>query len=393
MAKKAPSGAGSIRQRVDGRWEGRYSIGFNPGTGRQIQKSVYGKTQKEVRQKLNKIVSEIDDGTYVQPTKITVREWLSIWVEEYLGNVKPYTRKAYEDRIRLHIVPAIGAVKLTELTPPMVQKFINNLGKDSTQRVALSPKTIKNIHGVLHRSLHQAVIIGYIRTNPGDNCTLPRVIRPEITPMDDQTIAQFLQACKNERYRELFLITLFTGLRQGEVLGLEWNCIDWEHGTMTVKRQLQREKKPQGKFYLSTLKNGKTRTICLAPFVLNLFKERLEQQARERLNAYDLWHEDFPGLVFETETGGHVSHTTVRKHFKRIVKSMGIPEQRFHDLRHSFAVLSLQNGDDIKTVQENLGHHSAAFTLDVYSHVTDRMRQNSAHRMQEYISNIKDEAE
>lgn len=391
MAKRSPSGAGSIRQRADGRWEARYSIGFNPGTGRQIQKSIYGKTQKEVRQKLSKIVSQIDEGTYVAPTKITVREWLRTWSEDYLANVKPYTKKAYEDRIRLHIAPALGAVKLTELTPPMVQRFINGLGQDSKQRAALSPKTIKNIHGVLHRSLHQAVIIGYIRTNPADNCTLPRVIRPEITPMDDLTIARFIQACETERYKELLLITLFTGLRQGEVLGLEWSCIDWERGIMTVKKQLQREKKPGGKFYLTTLKNGKPRTICLAPFVLDLFKQRMEQQKREKLNAYDLWHEDFPGLVFETETGGHVSHTTIRKHFKRIVESMGIPEQRFHDLRHSFAVTSLQNGDDIKTVQENLGHHSAAFTLDVYGHVTDRMRQDSARRMQEYISKIKAE--
>jgi integrase len=271
----------------------------------------------------------------------------------------------------------------------MVQKFIHSLGKDSPQRAALSPKTIKNIHGVLHRSLHQAVIIGYMRTNPADNCTLPRVIRPEITPMDDPTISRFIQACETERYKELFLITLFTGLRQSEVLGLEWSCIDFERGIMTVKKQLQREKKPGGKFYLTTLKNGKTRTICLAPFVLALFRERMEKQSRERQNAYDLWHEDFPGLVFETETGNHVSHTTIRKHFKRIVNNIGIPEERFHDLRHSFAVASLQNGDDIKTVQENLGHHSAAFTLDVYGHVTDRMKQASAQRMEEYFSKLK----
>ena len=388
MSRNA-SGAGSIRQRPDGRWEARYSVGFNPATGRQVQKSLYGKTQKEVRKKLSQVIAEIDQGTYVAPTKITVREWLMTWSEEYLENVKPYTRKAYEDRIRHHISPALGAVKLTELTPPMVQKFINSLGKDSPQRAALSPKTIKNIHGVLHRSLHQAVIIGYIRTNPADNCMLPRVIRPEITPMDDKTIVRFLEACETERYRELFLITLFTGLRQGEVLGLEWSSIDFERGIMTVKKQLQREKKPGGKFYLTTLKNGKTRTICLAPFVLALFRERMEKQARERQNAYDLWHEDFPGLIFENETGGHVSHTTIRKHFKRIVESMGLPEQRFHDLRHSFAVASLQNGDDIKTVQENLGHHSAAFTLDVYGHVTDRMKQASAQRMEEYFSKLK----
>lgn len=202
-------------------------------------------------------------------------------------------------------------------------------------------------------------------------------------------IVKFIDAVKGERYEELFLITLFTGLRQGEVLGLEWSCIDWERSILTVKKQLQREKKAGGGFYLTTLKNGKTRTICVAPFVLNLFRQRKQKQEQEKQNAYDLWNEDFPGLVFETETSGHVSHTTIRKHFKRVVEKIGMPEERFHDLRHSFAVASLQNGDYIKTVQDNLGHHSAAFTLDVYGHVTDKTKQASAQRMEDYFSKLK----
>ena len=112
-------------------------------------------------------------------------------------------------------------------------------------------------------------------------------------------------------------------------------------------------------------------------------------QELEKLAAYDQWHEDIPGLIFETITGGHLSHVTVRKHFKKVVSEMGIPEMRFHDLRHSFAVTSLQNGDDIKTVQENLGHHSASFTLDTYCHITEKMRHDSARRMQDFIQRLK----
>ena len=227
MAKNA-RGAGSIRQRPDGRWEARYSAGFHPGTGKQIQKSIYGKTQKEVRQKLNQIITELDQGTYVTPSKMTVEAWMLTWLQDYIGNVKPHTRRAYEDRIKLHVIPALGAVKLTDLTPPMVQRFVNDLGKERRNKKALSPKTIKNIHGVLHRALLQAVIIGYIRSNPADHCTLPRVVRPNIKPMDDNTISKFIEAVKGERYEDLFLITLFTGLRQGEVLGIQWNCIDFE---------------------------------------------------------------------------------------------------------------------------------------------------------------------
>ena len=388
MSKNA-RGAGSIRQRPDGRWEARYSAGFDPGTGKQIQRSIYGKTQKEVRQKLNQVTLEIDNGTYVAPSRLTLASWLNTWLKEYIGNVKPFTQKAYEDRVRLHIIPALGAVKLTDLTPPMVQRFVNELSKDTRKRAALAPKTVKNIHGVLHRALMQAVRIGYLHANPADYCTLPRIVKPDIKPLDDETITKFMEMVSKDRYGDLFLIDLFTGLRQGEIIGLTWDCLNMETRCLTIKHQLQREKKAKGKYYLTTLKNDKTRTISLAPYVVELFQRRKEMQELEKIAAYDRWYEDIPGLVFETVTGGHLSHTTVRNHFKRIVREMGIPETRFHDLRHSFAVTSLQNGDDIKTVQENLGHHSASFTLDTYCHVTEKMRHDSAQRMEDYIQRLK----
>lgn len=139
---------------------------------------------------------------------------------------------------------------------------------------------------------------------------------------------------------------------------------------------------------MTSLKNDKTRLIRVAPTVMDLLRKRKVEQELERLAAHDLWNEDIPNLVFENATGGHLTHTTIRKHFKRIVAQIGMPEERFHDLRHSFAVASIQNGDDVKTVQENLGHHSAAFTLDVYGHVTDKMKDDSARRMEEYIKKI-----
>ena len=388
MSKNA-RGAGSIRQRPDGRWEARYSAGFDPGTGKQIQRSIYGKTQKEVRQKLNQVTLEIDNGTYVAPSKLTLASWLNTWLKEYTGGVKPFTQKAYEDRVRLHIIPALGAVKLTDLTPPMVQRFINELSKDTRKRAALAPKTVKNIHGVLHRALMQAERIGYLQSNPADHCALPRIVKPDIKTLEDEQIMEFMKIASKDRYGDLLMVDLFSGLRQGEIIGLTWDCLDFSTGLLTVKHQLQREKKAKGKYYLTTLKNDKTRTICLAPFVLELFQRRKEMQELEKIAAYDLWHEDIPGLIFETVTGGHLSHVTIRTHFKKVVSEMGIPEMRFHDLRHSFAVMSLQNGDNIKTVQENLGHHSASFTLDTYCHITEKMRHDSARRMEDFIQRLK----
>ncbi len=388
MYHKKANGSGSIRQRSDGRWEGRYSAGFDPGTGKQIQRSIYGKTQKEVRQKLNKIIVDIDSGTYVKPQKLSVSAWLRIWLNEYTGNVKPFTKKAYEDRVRLYIIPSLGAVKLADLTPPMVQKFINGLGRDQKGRKALAPKTIKNVHGVLHRALLQALMVGYINSNPADHCTLPRIVRSDIKPLDEEKIAEFLEAVSGTKYEAIFLIDLFTGLRQGEILGLTWNCVDFNNNLIIVKHQLQREKIAGGKYYLTTLKNNKIRILRVAPTVMELLHKRKTEQELQRLAAHDLWQENIPNLVFENPMGGNLTHTTIRKHFKKIVAQIGMPETRFHDLRHSFAVVSIQNGDDVKTVQENLGHHSAAFTLDVYGHVTDRMKNESARRMEEYINKI-----
>lgn len=386
MSRKNANGAGTIRYRADeGRWEARFTAGINTGTGRPIRKSVYGKTQQEVRQKLAKATADIDAGTYIEPSRMTVARWLVLWLSDYTGNVKPFTLRAYQDRVNIHITPALGAVKLSALSAPMVQKFINGLSVASAKRAALSPKTIKNIHGVLHKALSQAVILGYIRTNPADRCTLPRIVPKEIKPLDNEKTAEFLSAAASDKYYSVFLIDIFSGLRMGEILGLTWDCIDWKTGTITVKQQLQREKRANGIYYLTSLKNDKVRHIQVAPTVMQTLKEQRKKQALESIAAGASWNPDFPNLVFTSETGAHVSHTTIRKHFKEIVSRIDMPEARFHDLRHSYAVVSLQNGDDVKTVQENLGHYSAAFTLDVYGHVTDRMKTESANRMEEYI--------
>ena len=264
MAHRNAKGGGSIRQRPDGRWEGRYSLGFDPKTGHQRQRSVYGKTQAEVRKKLSKIVVEIDEGTYVCPTKMTLAQWLQTWLEDYTINVKPFTKKAYEDRCRLYIIPNLGRVKLAALTPTMIQRFINSLSVDRDGQKALAPKTIKNIHGVLHRALWQAEILGYLKNNPADNCLLPKVVKPPITPLTDKSLVDFIEVASESKYGDIFLIDLYTGLRQSEILGLTWDCVSFETGIITVKAQLQREKKKGGKYYLTSLKNDKTRYVAAA---------------------------------------------------------------------------------------------------------------------------------
>ncbi len=388
MAKKSAAGSGTIRKKTITRngktytfWEARYTTGFDPGTGKQIQRSISGKTQKEVAQKLKAVTAAIDAGTYTAPNKMTLGEWLDIWVADYLGGVKPRTTAIYKSDIRNHIKPALGAIRLEALDTHTIQQFYNRMAEH------LSAKTIKNIHGVLHHALNQAAVNKYIRFNPADACTLPRCERKELKPLDEDQITAFMQAIKGDRFEDLFLVTLFTGLRQGEVLGLTWDCVDFAHGILTINKQMQLHQEEGVEAYkLVSTKNGKARTIAAAPSVLAQLKHRRAIQAEQRLKAGPLWEDS--GLVFTDDIGHHLTKPTVYRSFKRAVAAIGRPEVRFHDLRHSYAVVAIKSGDDIKTVQGNLGHATASFTLDVYGHVTDQMKKDSANRMEAFIKSV-----
>ena len=205
-------------------------------------------------------------------------------------------------------------------------------------------------------------------------------------------MVDFIAVASESKYGDIFLIDLYTGLRQSEILGLTWDCVSFETGVITVRAQLQREKKRGGKYYLTSLKNDKTRYVAAAPTVIDLLRKRKEKQDSERETALDLWYEPIPGLVFENEFGGFLSHTTIRKHFKRVVNKIGMPESRFHDLRHSFAVLCIESGIDVKTVQDSMGHHSSAFTLDTYGFVSQKMRTECALKMQRAIDSLTDKS-
>lgn len=388
------NGLGTIRKKVVKRngqeytyWEARCTVGYDLGTGKQIQRSISGKTQKEVAQKLKQLATEVDKGTYQAPVRLTLREWLETWQKDYLGDVKASTAYLYGRNIDQYIVPHLGAVKLEALTAPMVQQLYNTLLSPDKENVKpLSPKTIRNIHGVLHKALQQAVQVGYLRVNPADACKPPRVTKKEIQPLDDSQMMDFLKAIHDHPHEYLYQITLFTGLREGEVLGLTWDCVDFEHGTLLVKQQLRREQKKGGQYYFSPTKNNKSRVLALAPSVLRLFKLQKLKQNTMRVEAGESWTEN--NLIFSNATGGFLSYRTVYDCFKRVMAKIGSPSTRFHDLRHSYAVAAIKSGDDIKTVQENLGHATAAFTLDVYGHVTAQMRRESASRMEQFIQSV-----
>lgn len=397
--RKRANGEGSIRKRSNGTWEARVTVGVNPETGKLISKSVYGRTQKEVREKLNALQTGeqqavnppaagpgliTDAASEPEQKEMTVGEWLDTWLKEYLADVKQGTSIHYESVVRLHLKPALGDIPLSQLRTPMVQKFYNKLRAE--QR---SPKYIKNIHGVLHRALDMAMRVEYLTKNPSTYTIRPKVMEKPVVPLDAPEQKKLFEALKGNPFETLFLTATFTGMRIGELIGLTWDCVDFENEVIHVEKQLVQTRKKGQKYRFGTLKNGKTRVIAPAPYIMQVLKKHKIAQAEQRLLMGDLWNPgEFPNLVFTHKDGSHYSQPTIWKEFQDILAAAGLEHHRVHDLRHTFAVNSLRAGDDIKTLQENMGHYSAAFTLDRYGHVTDTMRRESANRMQAFIENM-----
>lgn len=380
---KRPNGEGTIRKRKNGLWEGKYVSGRDE-EGKLIRRSVYGRTQAEVSKKMTALTNDLNTGLYIAPDQITVAEWLNLWINEYLGNVKASTKAQYDYQRRIHIEPALGKKQLQKLTAPMIQRFYNE-----ELEKGLSPKSIKNLHGVLHRALNQAVLCQYLKVNPCLACQLPRVEDKEMKTITGDNLKAFLAEIKGKPYEDELFFAIFTGLREAEIVGLTWDCVDFDKQIIRVVKQLKRERKISGtnEYVFDTLKNGKTRVVSPAPAVFNLLKRVKSKQAENKLKNGDRFNNEY-NLVFTDELGNHISTSTMYHAFKARVAAIGLPDVRFHDLRHSFATISLENGDDIKTVSENLGHATVSFTLDKYGHVTEKMRKDSADRMQKYISSL-----
>lgn len=384
--RKNAKGAGTIRKKAVIRggkeytyWEARVTTGRDPGTGKQVQRSFTGKTQKEVREKMQAAAVEVNQGTYTAPQRMTVGQWLDIWQRDYLGGIKLSTADGYIRSVRNHLKPTLGAIRLDQLRPHDVQGFINGLE-------GLAPSTVRYHHQVLHTALEKATELDYIPRNPAARCELPRVEQEEVRPLDDEQAAALLDAARGTNVEHLLAVALFTGLRQSELLGLTWDAVDFTAGTIRVNKQLVRSAyRTDGPF--QSPKSGKARTITPAPAVLAALRKQRAGQIEMQLKAGSMWDNPY-GLVFTTETGEPFNQRRADIGFHKTLAAAGLSGFHFHSLRHTYAVNALRAGEDIKTVQANLGHATAAFTLDKYGHFTERMAKDSAARMERFIRDV-----
>ena len=374
MAKKRANGDGSIRKRKDGRWEGRYVVGHDPITGKMISRNVLGKTQAQVKEKLRTAIENSKRLDYTQTGKYTVGQWMDEWFEAYAKvKVRPSSHQTYKGYIENHIKPNIGDIPIEKLTSLQLQKFYRLLLTEGRvpriesekQPKGLSAKTVRNINQVISSAMDMAVRHKLILTNPTEGCELPKVEHREMKTLPAERLGAFLREAKESGVYELYYLDLATGLRRGELLGLKWEDIDLQNGVIHVRRQVARVDGEVKELPLKT-KNS-YRNISISQDAVAM----LTEMEAHRSSDY----------VFPSSTGGPISPDSVNNMLHRVLKRAGLPSIRFHDLRHTFATLALQNGVDIKTVSGMLGHFSAGFTLDTYAHVTTSAQKEAARTM------------
>jgi len=389
MAKRRGNGEGSITKRKDGKWQGSVLIGYDPETGKPKRKYFYSQTRKEVQDKINEVALKVAAGTYREPSKLTVAEWFTIWLNDYMKpSLRPTTWESYKYQVNGHIIPALGHLKLAQIQTAHLQKLYNdklNGGRLDSKDGGLSPKSVRYIHTVIHSCLEQAKKEGMITVNPADAVKLPKLEQKEICYLDSEGIKKFLDAAKASKHFIAFFLALNTGMRRGELLGLRWKDIDFENGQLSINQGLVRVS-DRGLIFQEPKTKLSKRTINLSPKVMAMLKEHKKKQNEFKLLAGGAYQKELD-LVFANELGEPLDPRAFTRAFERIVKKADL-DVTFHDLRHTFATIALEEGTDVKTIQETLGHHSSAFTMDVYSSVTAKMRREAADKVGSLLASL-----
>jgi integrase len=364
--KRRGSGEGSIFRRADGLWAAAIVVGYN-GSGKRLRRTVYGKTKTEVQAKLSILHSQRATGTLTKADRMTVAAYLATWLNDYSRpRVRVTTHLSYATIIEKQIVPRIGGVVLQSLTPLHVQGLYTAMERDGR-----SPRMRQLTHGVLRTALKKALRMGLIVRNVCDAVDPPRATRRDITPLDHAQAQQLIEAGSADRFDALYVLALTTGLRQGELFGLRWPDVDLDRGTVTVIHSLTDV--PGGLLLCEPKSRAGRRCVKLPSIAVNaLLEHRKRMLAEGHAGAF----------VFCGRGGGPLRKSNFcKRHFKPLLKAAGLPNIRFHDLRHTAATLLLLAGEHPKVVQERLGHARISLTMDTYSHVLPNIQAGAVDKL------------
>ena len=380
---RAAQGSGTIRQRKDGSWEGRATLGRDPLTGRQIQQSVYAPTQGEVLRKLRELSKQVDDGLYVAPDRMTVENWLRTWFEVYFRPAhRASTASIYDANIAAYLMPTLGHIRLQKLRVEQIQAFVN------LQNVDKAPATVRKMIEVLKAALKQAVTNGLLLRNPGDGVILPKVEQKEIEFLSETEQAALLAVLPETDNARALRFILYTGLRVSELSGLRWADVEDEY--FTVRQAIVRTKaydaeEGEGKTRLTVdtpKSKASTRQIPIVPRMREILQQQRTLYLSRKIAAGSIWHNG--DYVFCSEVGTPKDAANLRRTLRDNLAKAGLKHRGVHALRHTFATNAIRAGVDVKTLGELIGHTKAAFTIQTYVH-TD---MNAKKRAMEAISKL-----
>ena len=368
MGNRRGNGEGSIYKRADGRWAAALTLEGGK------RRTLYGKTRQQVAKGLTAALRDREAGLPVTPERQTVEKFLAHWLEAVKPTIRRSTFVRYEEYIRLHTIPIIGGLRLPRLTPQHLQDlYAQKLSE------GLSPTSVRHLHTVLHRALKQALRWDLVVKNVSEAVDPPRRARPEYQALAPEQVRQFLRAAHEDRLEALYVLAVTTGMRRGEILGLHWRDVSFDQGVLQVRYTLQ-----QGGV-LGEPKTAKgRRQIDLPLLSVEALQRHRIQQLKDRMEAGASWVDS--DFVFTNAVGKYIDPDNLRhRSFGPLLRRAGLPQIRFHDLRHTAATLLLSLDTKPKIVQELLGHSQIGVTMDVYSHILPTMQREAMNNLDKLL--------
>jgi integrase len=373
MARIRGRNEGSIHQRANGTWRAQVSL-----DGKRL--GYTAKTRRECQNWIKKTIGEIDHGLTFTSTTVTLGEYMQSWLDSTKVSKRQNTWKSYEQLARNYVIPKLGKIKLKDLRPDQIQEFYNHLLADN-----VGAYSIIKIHILLHSAIEHAIKLGLANHNAIDAAQPPKPPSKEMKVLEESQVSQMLVAARGTRLEALLHLTVATGMRQMELLGLKWTDLDWNRQTLKVERQLERSTIDQVRFVQPKTNYGR-RSLALGDQTIAVMRRHYERQNEERKAAGECWSEF--GLIFTTKTGTPINFRNLVRDFKLLLQNAGLPSIRFHDLRHTAASLMLNHDIPVIVVSRRLGHAKPSITLDVYGHLFPGIQAEAAQKIDDLITPV-----